>query len=228
MQSTTINISKFFSICTQLVSFAGQTIKQVHESGSLGIQLKGEDDPFTVADVKVQTIIVKALKQYFPDINIIGEEGIVFEGDLGVDYTKFATDIVSEDLFKDAPYQEVSLKDSIVWIDPLDGTQGFTQGKLDGVTTLIGVATKGQASLGVVGKFFTKNQSTNKYDYTPKCFFGMADYSKSYVLDYASNNEIKELKVVYPEDPKRMIFCLTQHHMSDDLQRMVDICKPDS
>ena len=228
MQPKTINIPKFISLCTQIVSYAGKTIKEVHESGDLGKQLKGEDDPFTIADVKVQTLVIKSLRNVWPDIKIIGEEGIAYEGDLGVDPTKFTTDKVSADLFKDAPYQDVDLNDSIVWIDPLDGTQGFVEGKLDGVTTLIGIATKGKASVGVVGKYFTKNaDQADKYDYTPRCFFGMSDYNKSYVMDYLKNDEIKELKAIYPENKDRLIFCVTYHHMTQDLQEKINKCKPD-
>lgn len=38
----------------------------------------------------------------------------------------------------------------VVWVDPLDGTAEFTQGLLDHVTVLIGLAWQGKAIAGVV------------------------------------------------------------------------------
>lgn len=72
---------------------------------------------------------------------MIGEEEISFEGDLGIDYTKFKKDLIPENTFK-TQYDWIDFSDSIVWIDPLDGTKSFVDGYLDGVTTLIGVSIK--------------------------------------------------------------------------------------
>ena len=38
--------------------------------------------------------------------------------------------------FPDEFYEE----DMVIWIDPLDGTQGFTEGHLNHITSMIGVA----------------------------------------------------------------------------------------
>lgn len=38
--------------------------------------------------------------------------------------------------------KEISIEDSIVWIDPLDGTLSFLKGELNDVTTLIGFISK--------------------------------------------------------------------------------------
>lgn len=35
---------------------------------------------------------------------------------------------------------EVAEDDMVIWIDPLDGTKGFTEGHLHHITSLIGVA----------------------------------------------------------------------------------------
>ena len=37
-----------------------------------------------------------------------------------------------------------------IWVDPLDGTQGFIRGELQSVTVMIGVAVKGVPLFGVI------------------------------------------------------------------------------
>ena len=49
---------------------------------------------------------------------------------------------------------EIDEQDLTVWIDPLDGSKGFSEGHLDHVTTLIGVSVKDRPRLGIVHKPF--------------------------------------------------------------------------
>ena len=42
----------------------------------------------------------------------------------------------------------------MVWVDPLDGTREFTEGRLEGVTVLIGVAANGKAIGGIIHQPF--------------------------------------------------------------------------
>ena len=48
----------------------------------------------------------------------------------------------------------------VVWVDPLDGTSEFTQGLLDHVTVLIGVAWKGKSIGGVIHQPYFNYQNT--------------------------------------------------------------------
>lgn len=47
-----------------------------------------------------------------------------------------------------------------MWVDPLDGTSEFTQGLLDHVTVLIGVAWKGKSIGGVIHQPYYNYQNT--------------------------------------------------------------------
>lgn len=49
----------------------------------------------------------------------------------------------------------------VVWVDPLDGTREFTEGRLEGVTVLIGVAAKGNAIGGIIHQPFYVDESEN-------------------------------------------------------------------
>lgn len=45
----------------------------------------------------------------------------------------------------------------MIWVDPLDGTREFTEGRLEGVTVLIGFATEGNAIGGIIHQPFYKD-----------------------------------------------------------------------
>lgn len=49
-----------------------------------------------------------------------------------------------------AEFSTTPAKDIVVWVDPLDGTSEYTQGLLDHVTVLIGLAVNGKAVGGVI------------------------------------------------------------------------------
>ncbi len=46
----------------------------------------------------------------------------------------------------------------VIWIDPLDGTKGFSEGHTDHVSTMIGVSIGGQSKIGIVSKPFHHQQ----------------------------------------------------------------------
>ena len=45
---------------------------------------------------------------------------------------------------------EFSIEDTIVWIDPLDGTLSYVKNELDAVTVLIGVSHKKSPLMGII------------------------------------------------------------------------------
>lgn len=61
-----------------------------------------------------------------------------------------------EVLNRKCPDNISAVKDNeiVVWVDPLDGTSEYTQGLLDHVTVLIGVAVRGKAVGGVIHQPF--------------------------------------------------------------------------
>nr|ABF82444.1 biphosphate nucleotidase [Paracentrotus lividus] len=132
-----------------IASKAGMIIRDIMKAGDLGVVLKNqrEDDPQTEADRKAQRCIVSSLQTRFPGITVIGEEDLI----------ESATDLIemgdSEDVLSKAcpdSLKSVSLADIVVWVDPVDGTKEYTQGFLDHVTVLIGVAVNGESVGGVI------------------------------------------------------------------------------
>lgn len=59
----------------------------------------------------------------------------------------------------------------VIWIDPLDGTKGFTEGHLHHITSMIGVAVKMRPRIGIIHKPFYNElyQQGRTYFGTPEC-----------------------------------------------------------
>ncbi len=52
--------------------------------------------------------------------------------------------------FPDEFYEE----EMVIWIDPLDGTKGFTEGHLHHITSMIGVSVNMRPRIGIIHKPF--------------------------------------------------------------------------
>ena len=149
----------------------------------LNVVYKVADDPrsaLTEADLASQRVILHCLRYVWGEgLNIIGEE----DGDDG-DKRQEDSD---EDLFpkyniqspKDAPIQfdlcpistssdsvedtlMLSVSDLTLYIDPMDGTREFVEGRLHNVQCLIGITWKGRPIGGIIGLPFLWNDDGEK------------------------------------------------------------------
>lgn len=82
----------------------------------------------------------------------------------------------------------------VIWIDPLDGTKGFTEGHMHHITSLIGVSIYNRPRIGVIHKPFynTRYKFGRTYFGTPEC--GM------FIKDKFSD-KLKRLERVTPLRP---------------------------
>ncbi|CAF3710549.1 unnamed protein product [Rotaria socialis] len=151
-------LMRVLSASLTLAKRAGQLIKDVQMSGkSLDIVDKGHNDPQTRADRASQQLIISALAQHFPQLTIRGEENITIENSSDTpDINELVDANLQEVLQATCPteFHELQEKDLVVWVDPLDGTREFTEGRLEGVTVLIGFATQGNAIGGIIHQPF--------------------------------------------------------------------------
>uniref|UniRef100_A0A1A8H609 3'(2'),5'-bisphosphate nucleotidase 1 n=1 Tax=Nothobranchius korthausae TaxID=1143690 RepID=A0A1A8H609_9TELE len=137
---------------------AGAIVRKVLHSGELGIVEKtGANDLQTLADRLAQQSICASLSRRFPNITIIGEEDLPAE-EVKEDLIELGQ--CDEVLQKNCPEEFRSLKEEelVVWVDPLDGTKEYTEGLLDNVTVLIGIAYGGRAIAGVINQPFYNYQ----------------------------------------------------------------------
>lgn len=110
------------TVASQLALEAGHLLMTLRHT-ALDVQLKGEDDPVTQADIAASALIVEGLNRAFPDDVVISEE---------------------------APDDPQRLEHPRVWfIDPLDGTKDFIAGE-PGFCVMIGLAVRHRPTLGVI------------------------------------------------------------------------------
>lgn len=152
-----IRAASLLSVCLQTSFQAGNAIRQIQASGQLQTFQKGVDDPCTIADLTAQRIISSTLAHYFPTLTVIGEENIPLEPSMAL--TSLDLHAISDDMLGTAS-TEMNAEDVTVWVDPLDGTQGFVEGNCRGVTTLIGIAYRGKPLFGLIHEPFADPADT--------------------------------------------------------------------
>ncbi|XP_022083197.1 3'(2'),5'-bisphosphate nucleotidase 1-like isoform X1 [Acanthaster planci] len=108
-------------------------------------------------------------------------------------------------------YQDVDLNDVVVWVDPVDGTTEYTQGFLDHVTVLIGVAVKGVAVGGVIHQPYF-NYKTSPVEEQGRTMWGILG--------------LGGFGFEHKESTQRVI-TTTRSHLTEDVQKTIDAMKPD-
>lgn len=119
--------------------------------------MKGINDLQTEADRSAQRCIIASLSKAFPSLKIIGEEDLP---DLNVSKEWLISDYDMDFLRQPCPeeWRDVQERDIVIWVDPLDGTAEYTQGYLDHVTVLVGMAIKDRAVGGVIHQPYYNGQ----------------------------------------------------------------------
>lgn len=143
-------VMRIVSASVAIADRAGKIIRDIMSKGELGVVVKGKNDFQTEADRSAQRCIVASLTKQFPKVAIIGEETLDPNDVIPEDW--LVLDKTAEVLSKKCPDDLVSAKDEeiVIWVDPVDGTAEYTQGLLDHVTVLIGIAVNGKAVAGVI------------------------------------------------------------------------------
>jgi 3'-phosphoadenosine 5'-phosphosulfate (PAPS) 3'-phosphatase len=165
MASDYVSLQKLLSTCYSLSSQACGIIRSVQakreEKGAaaLNATLKDKNDSrtyLTEADTAAQEMVWNGLRAVFgPRLNIVWEEDVIEEGN---DWTIKDGPGVEVLNGYDIPtdLQKLVFSDVVVFIDPVDGTREFVEGRLDACQNLIGISYRGRAVAGVVGLPFTR------------------------------------------------------------------------
>ena len=144
-------------------------------SSTLQVQLKDPLDPrsaLTEADHAAHIAIVGALRQEWGDqLRIVGEED--GDEDLAAALLKRKYEPLKRDLFEDdiGPMADVDPQEITVFVDPLDGTREFVDGRLENCQVLVGIAIGGEAFAGAIGIPFPDGDLSSE----PTIVYGVAD-----------------------------------------------------
>ncbi|XP_033736296.1 3'(2'),5'-bisphosphate nucleotidase 1-like isoform X2 [Pecten maximus] len=203
-------IMRIVSASVAVSNRASQIIREVMKKGDLGIIEKGKNDFQTEADRSAQRCIVASLHKQFPKVSIFGEEQLGPEK-IPADFIELG---FSEDVLKhDCPKFLEDVKDEqiVIWVDPLDGTAEYTQGFLDHVTVLIGIAVDGHAVGGVINQPFYNYQEEDKV--MGRCIWGVCQLGA-----YGFTRE------VLPED--KLILTTSRSHSNRMVTEAVEALNP--
>jgi len=151
-QTTAIPLSSLLSTCVDASLRGCAEIRRVHfqraATGSMAVSLKETDDPksaLTEADLAAQAAIMGALHAAWPGLRIVGEEGDdVPLTDPGAPLRRDLCPAATSE-------QTARLSDITVFVDPLDGTREFVEGRLSNVLSLVGFSVHGRAVGGAIG-----------------------------------------------------------------------------
>lgn len=150
---TTPLLSRVVGYSVAIANNAGKIIRDIMKRGELGIvEKESAQDLQTEADRAAQRSIITSLQKCFPKSTIIGEEGEDEVKDMSGQVFDPSSDSSSSISSIACPPQltTVAEEELVIWVDPLDGTAEYTQGLLDHVTVLIGIASGGKAVGGVI------------------------------------------------------------------------------
>ena len=143
---------RVLSLSVKVSEKAADVVRKIMSSGDLGILDKGgQRNLQTKADREAEKLIRASLLSRFPKLHVIGEENEAHDPNAD-SKSGYDDDVLS----KKCPtlHENVKEEDMVVWVDPLDGTAEFTEGLLDHVTILIGIAIDGKAVGGVINQPF--------------------------------------------------------------------------
>lgn len=150
MSSSDSLVLRLLASSVRVADRAGNIVRDIMSKGDLRIVDKGVNDLQTEADRSVQRCIMASLNSQFPNVTIIGEEEPA--ADLDPDWVELSQsdEVLACESRLPQELRDAAEKDICVWVDPLDGTNEYTQGLLDHVTVLIGIALNGKAVAGVM------------------------------------------------------------------------------
>lgn len=120
-----IDISHNLSTLLAITSDASDAVMEIYNANSAVVQIKEDNTPLTQADLASHDIIDAGLRQLFPDIPVVSEEG---------DKAELATQLQS---------------DAYWLVDPIDGTKEFIN-RTDQFTICIALVVDGEPVFGIV------------------------------------------------------------------------------
>ena len=121
---------------------------------SKGKTREGANNPVTEGDMLSHKAMFYGLKKGFPKLNIVSEEHDHGDVDLSEVQLPDAAEINMDTSLRDNKDEILSTGNLVVWVDPLDATQEYTENLVHFVTTMVCIAVGGKPVAGVIHRPF--------------------------------------------------------------------------
>lgn len=155
-----VSLVDLLSTCVDAAQKGCEEIRAVQarraSSGQLASTMKDIDDPrsaLTEADLAAQKAIVDRIKATWPNLRIVGEEDEDESNEVDVSdpALQLRRDLCDVSQSPSLVGWSEPIEVLTVFVDPVDGTREFVEGRLDAVQCLIGVACRGRSVAGAIG-----------------------------------------------------------------------------
>lgn len=209
-------LTRVVAASVSIVRRAEDIVRNVLKTGDLKIFQKGLNDLQTEADRSAQRCIIASLQKQFPRISVFGEEDLnpLEEVDKSFIVTETDAEVLEKASILPEELKSVRDADICIWVDPLDGTAEFTEGLLDHVTVLIGIAVKGKAVAGII------SQPYFNYEAGPGVPLGRIIWG---IVGLGAFGLARQ----NPPQDKRII-TTTRSHMTASVTEAINACEPTS
>lgn len=199
---TTISLKHLLAVGINAAEMGGSKVREIRMSSNLNKQSKGEtkegaDDPLTEGDLQSHRVMFFTLKKTFPDLKIVSEEHDVKQ----MESPSKELPVIRWDAVKNLDDALVPVEDVVVWIDPLDATQEYTENLVKYVTIMVCVSVKGKPVIGIIHQPFD-NQTA----------WAWVDYGTSTNLLFASKYHV-------PDDEFRIIISRSHPGKVEDIAK---------
>lgn len=156
-----INLNELFFMGECLLKQASKQIVKVREeSNDKELSDKKKEDGYsivTTADLQSHNIIVHTLKDKYENLVVKSEENTNDDDFDTQSYLETCDSYVRQPEDKYAP-----INDLIIYVDPLDATQEYSENLIDYVTVMFCIVDKGVPRAGIIHKVFS-NQTTSSF-----------------------------------------------------------------
>lgn len=130
-----------------------KTRQETVRTWSKGRNELGQNDPLTDGDLRSHRVMLKTLLETFPHLNVLSEEHESSK-QMAVQAGSVLEDVNLPESISNYVDETVRMRDILVWVDPLDATQEYSENLTKYVTTMVCIAVKGHARIGVIHQPF--------------------------------------------------------------------------
>lgn len=167
-----VRISQLISASIHLAEQSGEKIVSIRnlddnqiERMSKGLTKEGANEYVTLGDKESHKVITSGLRAIWPKLNLRSEERT--DGLETTSSPSLPSTFNAEVMNAVGRDEKVFLKDVVVWIDPLDATQEYTEGAknpelLHYVTVMVCIAINGEPIAGIIHQPFSKSRGNSK------------------------------------------------------------------
>lgn len=156
----TISMKHLIQTGIYLAEKGGEVVRKIRRGedigeGSKGKTREGANNPVTLGDMLSHETMYYGFKKAFPNLNVVSEEHDHGEIDINEVEKPNTRDIdIDSSLQLNKGNEMVSSGNLLVWIDPLDATQEYTENLVEYVTTMVCISVKGKPVAGIIHKPF--------------------------------------------------------------------------